>query len=369
MVGRGDQARRKTRTAMSALVSISTPHATIVRDPDSMAQPVTKLPVVVLSPHNQCNCRCVMCDIWRIREPKEINPTDLEGQLDSFRELGVRWVVFTGGEPQMNAQVGFLAQMLRAEGIRVTMLTAGLLLEPHAESVAANIDDVIVSLDGPRELHNAIRRVSGAFERIAAGITALRQFRPEMAVRARCTVQKANHRSLCAIIQSAKEIGLNSISFLAADLASEAFNRPEGWGPERQERVALNAGEVDALEAEVERLISEHSLDLDAGFVVESAGKLRRIVRHFRAHLGQAEHVAPRCNAPWVSAVIEASGDVRPCFFHPSFGNIHNHTLHQIVNSPEALTFRANLDVATNPVCRRCVCSLHIPHQKNEAEA
>jgi MoaA/NifB/PqqE/SkfB family radical SAM enzyme len=286
-----------------------------------------------------------MCDIWRIREPKEINPTDLEGQLDSFRELGVRWVVFTGGEPQMNAQVGFLAQMLRAEGIRVTMLTAGLLLEPHAESVAANIDDVIVSLDGPRE------------------------FRPEMAVRARCTVQKANHRSLCAIIQSAKEIGLNSISFLAADLASEAFNRPEGWGPERQERVALNAGEVDALEAEVERLISEHSLDLDAGFVVESAGKLRRIVRHFRAHLGQAEHVAPRCNAPWVSAVIEASGDVRPCFFHPSFGNIHNHTLHQIVNSPEALTFRANLDVATNPVCRRCVCSLHIPHQKNEAEA
>ena len=83
--------------------------------------------------------------------------------------------------------------------------------------------------------------------------------------------------------------------------------------------------------------------------MVESASKLRRIVLHFRAHLGQAQHVAPRCNAPWVSAVIEASGDVRPCFFHPSFGNIHNQTLHEIVNGPEALKFRANLDVATNP--------------------
>ena len=64
--------------------------------------------VVVISPHNQCNCRCVMCDIWRIREPQEITPADLERQLASFRELGVRWVVFTGGEPQMNSQLQFV---------------------------------------------------------------------------------------------------------------------------------------------------------------------------------------------------------------------------------------------------------------------
>jgi Fe-coproporphyrin III synthase len=322
------------------------------------------LPVVVISPHNQCNCRCVMCDIWRIREPKEITPADLERQLASFRGLGVRWLVFTGGEPQMNGQLSSLAKMLRAEGIRVTMLTAGLLLESHAESIAATIDDVIVSLDGPPAVHDHIRRVRHAFARMAAGVAALRKFRPEMAVRARCTVQKANHRALAAVVQSAKETGLNSISFLAADLTSDAFNRPQGWLPERQDRVALNVEEVEELDAEVERLISEHQCDLDTGFVVESASKLRRIVLHFRAHLGQAEHVAPRCNAPWVSAVVEASGDVRPCFFHPSLGNIRDHTLHEIVNGPEALKFRANLDVATNPICRRCVCSLHIPRRE-----
>jgi MoaA/NifB/PqqE/SkfB family radical SAM enzyme len=347
---------------MSALVSISIlPESIDSNAVDLAAHQILSMPVVVISPHNQCNCRCVMCDIWRIREPEEITPTDLERQLASLRELGVRWVVFTGGEPQMNGQMTSLAQMLHAEGIRVTMLTAGLLFEPHAETIAATIDDVIISLDGPPALHNRIRRVSGAFERIAAGVTALRKFRPEMTVRARCTVQKANHRSLCAIVRSTKEIGLNSISFLAADLTSDAFNRPQGWLPERQDRVALNTEEVDALETEIERLISEHRCDLNSGFVVESASKLRRIVLHFRAHLGQASHVAPPCNAPWVSAVVEASGDVRPCFFHPSFGNIHNQPLHEIMNSPEALRFRASLDVATNPVCRRCVCSLHIP--------
>jgi len=346
---------------MNALVSILAGSVSTHADAtDRTAHQIRTMPVVVLFPHNQCNCRCVMCDIWRIREPKEITPADLEQQLASFRELGVRWVVFSGGEPQMNSQLPSLAQMLRAEGIHVTLLTAGLLLQSQADTIAANIDDVTVSLDGPPAVHNHIRRVPDAFERLAAGVSALRQLRPDMQIRARCTVQKANYRFLRAVVQSAKETGLNSISFLAADLMSDAFNRPQGWGPERQDRVALNAEEVDGLEAEIEGLISDYELDLQSGFVVESASKLRRIVLHFRAHLGQGKHVAPRCNAPWVSAVIEASGEVRPCFFHPSFGNVRNQSLHKIVNGPEAVRFRANLDVATNPVCQRCVCSLHI---------
>ena len=347
---------------MMSVVSISIPSESA--EGSLAAHQIRTMPVVVISPHNQCNCRCMMCDIWRIREAKEITPALLEQQLSGFRELGVRWVVFTGGEPQMNSQMIFLAEMLRNEGIRVTMLTAGLLLESHAESVAANVDDVIVSLDGPPAVHDQIRRVPLAFAQIEAGVAVLRKFRPEIIVRARCTVQKVNHRSLCEVVESAKAIGLNSISFLAADLTSEAFNRPQGWVPERQDRVALNGEEAEELEAEVERLVIEHRVDLDSGFVVESAGKLRRIVLHFRAHLGQVPHVAPNCNAPWVSSVIEASGDVRPCFFHPSLGNIHDQPLHQIVNGPKALNFRASLDMATNPVCRRCVCSLHIPRQE-----
>jgi Fe-coproporphyrin III synthase len=344
---------------MSTLVSIATSG-----DSAAMAaHQIRMLPVVVIFPHNQCNCRCVMCDIWRIREAKEITPAVLEQQLSSFRELGVRWVVLSGGEPQLNEKWSCLAQMLRLAGSRVTLLTAGLLLKSQAQVITESVDDVIVSLDGPSAVHNSIRRVPGAFEQVSAGVRALHELRPEMPVRARCTVQKANHCSLRAAVRSAKEIGLSSISFLAADLTSSAFNRPEGWPPDRQDRVALVSEEIDALEAEVERLINEQRADLDSGFVVETADKLRRIVQHFRAHLDQAANLAPRCNAPWVSAVIEASGDVRPCFFHPAFGNIHHQALPEIVNGPEALRFRASLDVASNAICQRCVCSLYIPRQ------
>jgi Fe-coproporphyrin III synthase len=334
------------------------------RDSSELAShQIHSLPVLVVFPHNQCNCRCVMCDIWRIRQAQEITPANLEAQLSSFRSLGVRWVVFSGGEPQLNEKWSSLAQIVRLAGSRVTLLTAGLLLKSQAQAVVDSVDDVIVSLDGPPALHNAIRRVPNAFEQLADGVKALRQMRPAMPIRARCTVQKANHQALRAAVESAEKLGLNSISFLAADLMSSAFNRPEGWLPDRANHVALLPEEVDALAAEVERLIDDRKADMESGFVVESAGKLRRIVQHFRAHLGQAENTAPRCNAPWVSAVIEASGDVRPCFFHSVLGNIHHQTFTDIINSPGALAFRASLDVASNETCKRCVCSLYVPRQ------
>src|SRR5580693_644902 len=255
---------------MSTLISITAPDSSA----DSAAHTIHSLPVLVIFPHNQCNCRCVMCDIWRIREAREITPADLEQQLGSMKSLGVRWVVFSGGEPQLNEKWSYLAQMLRSAGMRMTLLTAGLLLESQAQAVAENIDDVIVSLDGPPDVHNRIRRVPDAFEQASLGVSAVRRLRPDMAFGARCTVQKANFRSLRAVVQSAKEMGLNSISFLAADLTSDAFNRPQGWTPEHQDRVALNADEVEDLDVEIERLIRERSLDLDSGFVVESASKL-----------------------------------------------------------------------------------------------
>jgi len=322
---------------------------------------VHTVPIVVIYPHNQCDCHCVMCDIWKIRDAKELSVADLERHIASFRDLRVRWVVLTGGEPQKNSRLPILARMLRAEGIRVTLLTAGLLLEAQAEAIAATVDDVIVSLDGPPSLHNRIRRVPRAFERLADGVKELKRQRPDISIGGRCTVQKLNHCSLCATAVSARDIGLSSISFLAADVSSSAFNRHSAASSESREQVALNAREVEALAEEVQRLVHEHACDLDSGFILESPAKLERIVQHFRAYREQVEPVAPRCNAPWVSVVIEADGHVRPCFFHRPLGNTQDGTLLEILNSPQALQFRKTLDIASDRICRRCVCSLYIP--------
>jgi len=301
-----------------------------------------------------------MCDIWRIRQIREITAADLEPHLGSLRKLKVRWVVFSGGEPLMHSDLWALARMLRREGIRTTLLTAGLTLERHALHVAEHMDDVIVSIDGPPEIHDRIRGVPDAYRRLERGILSLREQRASMPIHGRCTVQNHNFRHLRATVRAAHELELNALSFLAADMASEAFNHSVPWLESAMANVALNAIEVEELAREIEDLISECQDEINTGYIRESPAKLRRIGLHFRAHLGQIRPRAPRCNAPWVSAVIESDGAVRPCFFHRPFGNLRSGTLVDILNSDAAMQFRSQLDISTNAICQKCVCSLYL---------
>ena len=212
---------------------------------------IDSLPILVLFPHSRCNCRCLMCDIWKIRQAREITAADLRPHLESLRALQVRRVVFSGGEPLMHSDLAPLTGALRAEGIRLTLLTAGLLLERHAPLVTNCFDDVIVSLDGPPAIHDQIRGVPRAFDRLAQGAKSLRQLRPELPIHARTTVQRANCVQLRETVRSAKDLRLNSISFLAVDTTSQAFNRPEGWTTERQNTVNISPEEVEALALEI----------------------------------------------------------------------------------------------------------------------
>lgn len=315
------------------------------------------LPVLILNPHSRCNCRCKMCDIWKTTEPREIGVEDLGRQLQSIERLGVRWLVLSGGEPLMHSDLWRLIAPLRDRRIRITLLSSGLLLERHAASLVKSVDDVIISLDGPPEVHDAIRGVPGAFAITAAGIAAILERKPDFRISARCTVQRSNFRHLLDTVDTARQLRLNSVSFLAADIDSAAFARPNGWPIQKKSAITLDSPEIAELEAELEALIARAEC---GDFVCESPAKLRRIALHFRAVLGEKPPVAPACNAPWNSAVVESDGTVRPCFFHPPIGHLNSgRSLHQILNDPEAVAFRDSLDVATNTICQKCVCSLN----------
>ncbi len=318
---------------------------------------IDSLPVLILYPHARCNCRCVMCDIWRGTDNAELKAEDLERHLADIEKLGVQWVVFSGGEPLMHRDLFRLSAMLRCRDTRVTILSTGLLLKKYAPQIVSDIDDVTVSLDGPETIHDAIRRTTGAFCLLREGIEEIHRLKPSFRISARCTIQRSNFAHLRETARAAKRLGLSSISFLAADVASPAFNRSQPWNEARQAEVMLQSGELKLLENELEQLFRDWE---GTGFVVESKTKLKRIGQHFRAHLGLCEYEAPECNAPWVSAVVETDGLVRPCFFHPPIGSLQSHGLLQVLNGFAAQQFRNALRVETDAVCRRCVCSLNL---------
>jgi Fe-coproporphyrin III synthase len=322
---------------------------------------LARLPILLLNIHSQCNCRCVMCDIWQRKDGRESHAADLERHRESIRRLGVQHVVLSGGEPLLNRELDAICTFFRDLGIRITLLTTGLLLQKKASIVEAGIDDIIISIDGPADVHDRIRRVSGAFQAIQKGVLEIRERRSEIPISCRTTVQKLNHAHLRATVSAAKSLGLDSISFLAADISSSAFNREERWTVERQDEISLGPAELIELEEEIELLIQMHQEDIDKGFIKEGNAKLRKIGARFRERIEGTPPISPICNAPWVSAVIDVDGSVRPCFFHPPIGNAHQLTLEEAINTEAGLSFRSQLKIASNPTCQQCVCSLNYP--------
>ncbi len=312
-------------------------------------------------PHSRCNCCCVMCDIWKgNHNVKQLEESDISKMLDSFRKLNTKEIVMSGGEALMHPNFFRFCGIIKTRKIKITLLSTGLLLKKYASEILANVDEVIVSLDGSRDIHDKIRNIPNAFEKLKEGVQELKELNPEFRVTARSVIQKENYLDFPNIVDAAKDIGLDQISFLTADVTTDAFNRAELWEEKKVSEIKLSIEEVKKLKEIIESLIISHSVDFERKFIAESPDKIRRFYNYYAAFYGLSDFPKISCNAPWVSTVIEADGTVRPCFFHKKIGNIHENDLMEILNSDESILFRKNLDMNTDSICKKCVCYLKL---------
>lgn len=322
---------------------------------------IYSLPVVIMMPHSACNCRCIMCDIWQDNKNlKQLHEEDVQSLLAALKKFRTRVVVMSGGEALLNRNFFKLCEIIRGLGIRITLLSTGLGLKQHAENILKHNSEVIVSLDGPEAVHDLIRRVPNAYQKLAEGVRHLKNLNPGFRVTARSVIQAQNFRDWAGIVDSAKALGLDQVSFLAADVSSPAFNRELQWDQERKAEVLPLKEELPELEAVLKRLVADYAREFSAGFIAESPARIRNIYVHYAATHGLMAFPRKECNAPWVSAVIEADGTVRHCFFLETAGNIRQQRLDDILNGDRAVDFRKSLDTATNEVCAKCVCSLRL---------
>ena len=137
--------------------------------------PIEGLPVLILYPHARCNCRCVMCDIWKVKSKDEITPDEVSGWLPELRGLGVERVVLSGGEALLHSRLEEICAAVDAAGIGITLITTGLLLRRDASWLVRHVDDVVTSLDGPPDVHDRVRRIPGAYAKLADGVKAVRE--------------------------------------------------------------------------------------------------------------------------------------------------------------------------------------------------
>nr|WP_294945213.1 radical SAM protein [uncultured Mucilaginibacter sp.] len=321
---------------------------------------IAALPVVILMPHSACNCRCVMCDIWKDNKNlKQLTEQDISGLLANLIQLGTQQVLMSGGEALLNANFFSLCRILKQQKMKITLLSTGLSIKRHASQIIEWVDDLILSLDGDEALHDAIRDIPGAFRKLKEGVEYIRSLAPNYPISARTVIHRLNFRNWQAIINAAKDMDLNQVSFLPADVSSHAFNRQTAWSEPKQHEILPGENELAELKGTVEAIIADKS-NFAENFIAESPEKLRDIYRYYAAFYHVNFFPFKKCNAPWVSAVIEADGSVRPCFFHEATGNIRDSSLTEILNSDASVNFRRTLDMRTNPTCVKCVCALNL---------
>jgi MoaA/NifB/PqqE/SkfB family radical SAM enzyme len=321
------------------------------------------LPILIFFPTARCNSRCLSCDWWKADGAGDLTVEEIRALTDQLPALGTRLVSFSGGEPTFRRDVYEIAALFRARGVKLHLLTSGLSLERDAAAIVEQFGEVTISLDGhSAALYEQIRGVNGlgAIER---GVRKIKALSPRTPIRARSTLHRHNFTELPSLIDKAHAMGLDGISFLSADVSSEAFGRT---APEQSLRTAssmrgllLDQEEILQFAHVVEATIVSHRGDFESRFVAESPDKLRRLPRYYAAQHGVGEFPSVQCNAPWASAVVEADGAVRPCYFHHVVGNIRETSLRELLAN-EMVAFRQGLSVEHNATCRRCVCTLQV---------
>ena len=302
-----------------------------------------------------------MCDIWKGNNNlKRLEEKDIRNVLQTLKKFQTGQLVMSGGEALLNPDFFRFCAILKEHRIKISLLSTGLTLKKNAEQLVEWVDSIIISLDGDASTHDRIRNIPGAFEKLQQGIEAVRAIDPAYKISGRSVIQRLNFRSWPGIIRAAKDIGLDSISFLPADTSSTAFNREIAWSGERQHEILLSIPELEEMKEIMKEILDRNILDFNSGFIAESPQKFQKIYYYYAATLGLNPFPYKRCNAPWVSVVVEADGTVRPCFFHKAYGNIRTESLDTILNGPSAIQFRKTLDMESNETCKKCVCYLNL---------
>lgn len=109
----------------------------------------------------RCNLRCRYCQIWE-EAGEELGTGQVLAAIDELVEAGACRLGLTGGEPLLRDDLARIVHHAKDRGLFTTVFTNGALVDRHL-SALRRLDAVLVSLDGPRELHDAMRG-QGSFD-------------------------------------------------------------------------------------------------------------------------------------------------------------------------------------------------------------
>lgn len=133
--------------------------------------------LIAISLFQGCNLTCKMCGQWRLRKTIRADYLPAAQWKAVFEELARHRssLYLWGGEPTLHPEFSQILDMIGTMQITCTINTNGTLLTRYADKIVqADIASLDVSIDGPEEIHDEIRGVTGLYKNILAGIRSVK---------------------------------------------------------------------------------------------------------------------------------------------------------------------------------------------------
>jgi uncharacterized protein len=329
-----------------------------------------------------CNIDCTYCfflskEALYPNEKSRMSAATLEAYirqlLESHRTPQVT-VAWQGGEPTLMKVEFFrraveLVEKYRKPGqtVQHTFQTNGILLDDEWCAFFKEHNFLVgLSVDGPRELHDAYRRdrrKQGTFERVMQGWQHLKRHEVEFNIL--CTVNAANEKHGRTVYRFFRdELGAKWVQFIPVVERATAETLPianQGWSeqPGRKRLLYTQTGNLVTERSVGARQYGQFLVDVFEEWVRRDVGKV--FVQLFDVTLEAffGRHLlcihAPTCG---YGPALEHNGDLYSCdhFVEPRFllGNIHKTHMLKLVASPEQRKFGDDKRDTLTAQCQRC---------------
>lgn len=120
---------------------------------------------------HRCNFRCAYCDVPDAAD-QEMTREEFCGAIDELAAAGMQRASFSGGEALLRPDALDIVRHARGLGLTTSLNSNAWLAAERIDELAACLDMLVLSLDGPPHVHDLVRRRRGSYERVVNVIEA-----------------------------------------------------------------------------------------------------------------------------------------------------------------------------------------------------
>lgn len=262
-----------------------------------------------------CNYNCKQCFVYPMEQREKIEKTKeptlemLEYLFDESVKLGAQVIIPFGGEPLVRPDIGEVLKAIKVRNRYCLMYTNGFFVKQKIDEIAPWLDQLVISVDGPPEVHDSIRG-EGTYEKSIEAIEVALEH--GLVVRLHTCLIDDTMQSLPHMLELAKKYDV---------MLNYGYCDATGYRQEAREDIELDRGKVIHFLEEL--LEAKQSKEVKISSPAAAIAECIRVMKQWPTSetilskedvRAQYKHLKiPKCALPFSNIYIDSDGCAYPC--------------------------------------------------------